>query len=135
MRYLTVEDVLRFNEAEVGPELLADFGLLESGVLRPQATFGGVDLYPDFASKAAVLVFSLIRNHPFIDGNKRTGVGALDAFCILNGYLLTVDDAEIVGLANDIAEGTVTVEAIAGQIKGWLTALVPDEFGTEDEGE
>lgn len=135
MRYLTVEDVLRFNEAEVGLELLADFGLLESAVLRPQATFGGADLYPDFPSKAAVLVFSLIRNHPFIDGNKRTGIGALDAFCILNGYLLGADDAALVGLANDIAEGTLTVEAIAGQIKAWLGSLVPDEFGIQDEGE
>lgn len=134
MRYLRVEDALRFSELEVGPELLADFGLLESAILRPQATFGGVDLYPDFSTKAAVLVFSLIRNHPFIDGNKRTGVGALDAFCLLNGYELAVDDAEIVGLALDIAEGTIAVEAIAGLIKSWLRALVPDDFDN-DEGD
>jgi death-on-curing protein len=134
VRYLRVEDVLRFSELEVGPELLTDFGLLESAVLRPQATFGGADLYPDFASKAAVLVFSLIRNHPFIDGNKRTGVGALEAFCLLNGYELAGEDADIVGLALDIAEGTITVEAIAGQIKSWLRALVPEDFDADERG-
>lgn len=58
MRYLTVEDVIRINEAQVGPNALVDFGLLESAVLRPQATVGGEEAYPDLHIKAAVLFHS-----------------------------------------------------------------------------
>jgi death-on-curing protein len=59
-------------------------------------TFGGEDLYPDLATKAAALGFSLSRNHPFVDGNKRTGHAALETFLVLNGSELAtpVDDAE-----------------------------------------
>lgn len=59
-------------------------------------TFGGEDLYPALIEKAAVLSFSIIRNHPFIDGNKRTGHAAMEVFLILNGYEIwaSVDDAE-----------------------------------------
>ena len=53
MRYLTAGDVLKINESEVGPDQLADFGLLESAVLRPQQTVAGQDAYPDRHSKAA----------------------------------------------------------------------------------
>jgi death-on-curing protein len=77
MRYLTASDVVEFIEAEVGPELLADFGLLESAVLRPQTSVFGADAYPDIHTKAGALMHSLVRNHPFIDGNKRTAVLAV----------------------------------------------------------
>jgi len=75
VRYLTVEEVLEIN-AEVmgGKHTLRDRGLLESAVARPQASAFGVDAYPDLASKAAALLHSLILNHAFVDGNKRTAV-------------------------------------------------------------
>ena len=128
MRYLTAGDVLRLNEAEVGPNLLADFGLLESAVLRPQQTVGGEDAYPDIHSKAAALMHSLIRNHTFIDGNKRTAVLAVDVFYGLNGYELWTDPADMVALALDIAEGQIDVAGIAGTLKSWVRPLkLPDE--------
>ena len=74
MRYLTASDVVLVNQQEIGPDLLADFGLLEAAVLRPQQSVFGSDAYPDIHSKAAAMMHSLIRNHPFVDGNKRTGV-------------------------------------------------------------
>jgi death on curing protein len=67
VRYLTTGEVVAINEAEVGPNLLADFGLLESAVLRPQQTAFGADAYQDVHSKAAALLHSLVNNHPFID--------------------------------------------------------------------
>jgi death-on-curing protein len=76
VRYLTVGDVIAFNRAEVGGDALADFGLLESAVLRPQTAIGELDAYPSVHEKAAALMHSLIRNHPFVDGNKRTAVVA-----------------------------------------------------------
>lgn len=128
MRYLTAGDVLKINESEVGPDQLADFGLLESAVLRPQQTVAGQDAYPDLHSKAAALMHSLIRNHPFVDGNKRTAVLTVDIFYAMNSFDLEADQGEMVALALDIAEGQIDVDRIAGQLKEWARPLrLPDE--------
>ena len=65
-----------------------DQGLLESAVAQPRARFGGNDLYPSIAEKAAALAFSLVKNHPFFDGNKRTGYGAMMMFLSRNGHTI-----------------------------------------------
>jgi len=69
-------------------------GLLESALARPQATFEGVDLYSDLWTKAASLMHSLVQNHPFIDGNKRTALVATGLFVELNGFELTASNDE-----------------------------------------
>jgi death-on-curing protein len=76
--------------------LLRDLGALESAIAQPRQTFGGEDLYPGLAGKAAALGFSLIQNHPFVDGNKRLGHAAMVTFLRLNGRRIeaTVDEAE-----------------------------------------
>jgi death-on-curing protein len=126
--YLTVGDVIAMNEAEVGAEALADFGLLESAVLRPQTTIGGVDAYASIHEKAAALMHSLIRNHPFVDGNKRTAVVAAFTFYLLNGWEIRTQDSDVVALAVDVAEGQLDVAAIAKRLAGWVTQLrLPDE--------
>lgn len=128
MLYLTVGDVIAMNEAEVGAEALADFGLLESAVLRPQTTIGGVDAYASIHEKAAALMHSLIRNHPFVDGNKRTAVVAAFTFYLLNGWEIRTQDSDVVALAVDVAEGQLDVAAIAKRLAGWVTQLrLPDE--------
>lgn len=127
MRYLTADDVLRMSEVEVGPDVLRDFGLLESAIMRPQVTFGGSDLYPDLASKAAAMFFSLVRNHPFIDGNKRVAVMALEALLRLNGYELICDDADLIGIALDVAEAKASTEHVVGFVKDFLSALPLDD--------
>lgn len=123
MHYLNASDVIRIAEAEVGPDTLVDFGLLESAVMRPQQTVGGHDAYPDIHRKAAALMYSLIRNHPFVDGNKRTAVLAVDVFYGLNGWELSAVQGEMVALAVDIAEGQVDVEGIAKVVSSWATQL------------
>lgn len=120
MRYLTASEVLSFNEVEVGHDLLADFGLLESAVLRCQTTVFGVDAYPDIHTKAAALMHSLVRNHPFVDGNKRTAVLAVVVFYNINGFELDIDPGTLLALAVDAAEGHLDVEHIAGALKGWV---------------
>jgi len=76
--------------------LLHDLGALASAVAQPRQIFGGEDLHPSVAAKAAALGFSLIQNHPFVDGNKRVGHAAMVAFLRVNGRRLdaTVDEAE-----------------------------------------
>jgi len=76
--------------------VLRDLGALESAIAQPRQTFGGKDLYPGLAGKSAALGFSLIQNHPFVDGNKRVGHAAMVSFLRLNGRRIeaTVDEAE-----------------------------------------
>jgi death on curing protein len=80
---------------------IRDLGLLESALGQPRITFGGEDLYPSVLDKAAALDFSIIMNHPFVDGNKRTGHAAMETFLILNGIQInaSVDEQEQVILA------------------------------------
>jgi death-on-curing protein len=100
MRYLSLAEVLVLHDRIIthsgGAAGLRDLGSLESALAQPRATFDGVDLYPSLAEKAAALAYSLVGNHPFVDGNKRIGHAALETFLVLNGFELeaTVDDAE-----------------------------------------
>lgn len=123
MRYLTASEVVRVNEHEIGSDLLADFGLLEAAVLRPQQSVFGNDAYPDIHTKAAALMHSLIRNHPFVDGNKRTGVLSVILFYNLNGFLVEAEQQEVIALALDVAEGQNDLERIAGTLKSWVRPL------------
>jgi death-on-curing protein len=111
MRYLTVEEVLEIN-AEVmrGRHALRDLGLLESAVARPQASAFGADAYPDLASKAAALLHSLVLNHAFVDGNKRTAVLATLVFLDLNGYMVRWDQHEALDFVLSLATHQVELE-------------------------
>jgi death-on-curing protein len=80
-------------------------------------TYGGQDLYPSVAEKAAALGFSLIQNHPFVDGNKRVGHAALETFLVLNGAELesSIDEAEVTIL--DVAAGRLGREAFTDWVR------------------
>jgi death on curing protein len=127
--WVTTDHVQDINKHFVGADMLRDFGLLESAILRPQSTAFGADAYPSLHEKAGALLHSLARNHPFVDGNKRTAWAATWVFYELNGYTLVVDDGQIVGLVVDVAEGLADVAAIAGKLKEWATPFpTPDEW-------
>ena len=93
MNYLTPEQVLFIHSRLVGEtggsHGVRDLGLLELAVARPKATFDNKELYPDLCTKAAALMDLLINNHPFVDGNKRTGVTAALLFLRINAHKLT----------------------------------------------
>jgi len=82
-----------------------DQGALESAAARPQMTFAGKDLYPDIWTKAAVLCHSLCKNHPFIDGNKRTAFASMDIFLRLNRQCIDADDDSAEDLMMRLIEG------------------------------
>ncbi len=117
MNYLTTEQVLflhaRLIEETGGSHGVRDVGLLKSAVARPQATFGGEDLYPDLFSKAAALMDSLIRNHPFVDGNKRTGIASAALFLQQNGRRLTATNAELEAFTLYVAVSGPDISEIA----------------------
>lgn len=80
-----------------------DLGLLKSALARPQATFGGLDLYPDIFHQAAALMESLVSNHPFLDGNKRTAITATALFLKRNGLRLKASQKDLVKFTMDQA--------------------------------
>jgi len=117
MRWLTLAEVLALHrqliEQSGGSEGLRDLGLLESALAQPWQSFAGEDLYPGFWQKVACLGFSLIQNHPFVDGNKRIGHAAMEVVMVLNGFQLVVDVDEAERLVLSVAEGTVDRSALS----------------------
>ena len=113
MRYLSVEEVIEINAQVMGGKhVLRDRGLLESAVARPQASAFGADAYPDLAAKAAALLHSLVLNHPFIDGNKRTAVLATLVFLDLNGYVVRWDQREALDFMLRLAQHQVELDDV-----------------------
>ncbi len=119
---ILVEDVLTIHENSItdygGSRGVRDMGLLESAIARPFQTFAGEDLYPSSFAKAAAVGESLIINHPFIDGNKRTGIVVMIA--LLREYNLQVN-------ANNDSLYQFTIAISTGEIKfdaivAWLAA-------------
>ena len=101
-----------------GPPEIRDGGLLESAVMRPQATAFGEDAYPEIHEKAAALVHSLARNHALVDGNKRLSLAALIAFYGMNGVKLTFTNAEAYDFIIAVATGELDdVPAIAAVLR------------------
>ncbi len=100
-----------------GSHGLRDLGLLESAVARPQSSFEGEDLYPNIFLKAAALIHSLLRNHPFVDGNKRTSMFSAMTFLELNGYFFDARQKEVVNFALKIENEKLSVEEIAKWLK------------------
>jgi death-on-curing protein len=88
-------------------------------VYRPQASAFGADAFPTLHEKAAALLHGLARNHPFLDGNKRTAWAATAVFYMINGFLIRADQGDIVALVVDAAEGLADVPAIAAHLKAW----------------
>jgi death-on-curing protein len=137
IRFLTLEEVLDLHRLVLGQfggqAGLRDLGGLDSAVSQPRMMFGGSELYPDLAEKAAALGYSLVRNHSFIDGNKRVGHAAMELFLVLNGWELTagVDEQERVILR--LAAGSLPREEFVAWVRRHLRQR-PDEPGTGAEG-
>lgn len=98
MNYLTPAQVLAIHDQMIkrfgGSSRIRDLGLVESAVARPQASFDGYDLYPTLFEKAGALLQSLLKNHPFVDGNKRTALTSVGIFLAMNGHHLVNTHAE-----------------------------------------
>ena len=126
MRFLSTFKVLelhhRLIEKSKGIAGVRDFSLLESALAQPRMTFDGSELYPTLEEKAVALAFSLIKNHPFVDGNKRIGHAVMEVFLVQNGFEIhaTTDDQEATILK--IASGELSREDFVD----WLRSrLVP----------
>lgn len=127
IRYLTLVEVLNLHrqiiEQSGGALGVRDLGALESALAQPRMTFGGEDLYPTLVDKAAAVGFSIVMNHPFVDGNKRTGHAAMETFLVLNGMEISasVDEQEQVILT--LASGNSGRESFVEWLKQHITAI------------
>jgi len=115
--YLSAAQVVDLHRAQLarygGLGGLRDRAALEAALARPQTTFGGEDLYPDLAAKAAALLHSLVLNHPFLDGNKRVGAHAAVLFLLVNGTELMAVPAALADITLATARGEMSAEALA----------------------
>lgn len=127
MRFLTVSEVLEIHRqimrASGGAAGVHSLAALESAVAQPRMTFDGQELYPTLAEKAAALGFSLIQNHPFVDGNKRTGHAALETYLVLNGHELSATEDEQVAVILGVAAGTTSRDTFRDWLKTHLARL------------
>ena len=116
-QFLALDDVLFIHEDRIrkygGSSGLRDLGLLESAVAMPQATFGGVYLHGTIDEMAAAYLFHIGRNHPFIDGNKRTALACALAFLRLNGVRVVAAEDELYDLVIGCIEGIIGKAEIA----------------------
>jgi len=107
--FLSVEDVLELHADQValygGDYGVRDAGLLESAIAQARATFGGEFLHNDVFEMAAAYVFHIVGNHPFLDGNKRTGVAAALVFLDLNGIEINAPKGSLYNLTMSVAIG------------------------------
>ena len=112
MRYLTLNEVLELYrciiEQSGGAFGIANLGTLESALAQPRMTFGGEELYPTIVEKASALGFTLIKNHPFLDGNKRIGHAAMEVFLVLNGFEISAPMEEQEQIILQVASSAIT---------------------------
>ena len=120
--FLTQEEVLCAHETQIarygGSSGIRDLGLLESALAMPQASFGETYLHADHYEMAAAYLFHIVSNHPFVDGNKRTGMVAALTFLDINGYWFNEDgsvdiDTALEELVLSVACGETEKDAIA----------------------
>jgi len=124
MRYLTIGEIVFLQrsilERTGGLGGIRDLGALESAAAQPRATFGGVDLHVSVSEKAAALCFSIVCNHPFLDGNKRVGHAALETFLVLNGFELDAPVNEQERTILDVAAARIDRPQLASWVAGHL---------------
>ncbi len=118
---LTEQQVLSVHEMMImetgGSNGVRDTGLLQSALNAPFQAFGGKDVYPSLLSKAAAMCRSIISNHPFVDGNKRTGIHVMLIFLEINGVQPDYTQEELIALGLGAAAGNLGVDGILS----WLS--------------
>lgn len=128
--FLTLDEVLALHADQLerygGSPGVRDMALLESALGAPRATFGGGLLHPTLPEMGAAYLFHIVRNHPFVDGNKRAGLAAAIAFLGLNDLWLEADPDELVQLVVGVASGRVGKAEVAVFLDRHVTKLAKE---------
>lgn len=120
-KFLEIADVLDIHQILIeqlgGMSGVRDEGLLESALSQPKASFFGELLHPTIYEQAAAYLYHLAKNHPFLDGNKRTAYGAMEAFLRLNGYNLALSNEESYNMVIQVAQGEMSKEELTSLLE------------------
>lgn len=121
IEFLTVEVVLALHQRQLdrfgGGAGLRDFGLLDSAVAQPQASFGGSYAHEGLFAMAAAYLFHIVSNHPFVDGNKRVGLLAAQVFLDVNGVSLEHESEAFYAVTMGVAERRIDKSAVAAELE------------------
>lgn len=120
--YLSLEDLLALAD-DLGCLDVRDIGLLDSAAHRPASSAFGTDAYSTIHEKAAVLLESLVRNPPLVDGNKRLGWLATFVFYGINGHILEAPDDDAYDLIIELASGEADYHRAAAALESWTSHL------------
>lgn len=127
MKFLSLTEVLAIHRDQVsrygGTTGIRDIELLKSALGIPMATFGGEFLHTDVFEMAAAYLFHLVKNHPFLDGNKRVGAVAALVFLLLNGHDFDAPEDDLVEMVLSVAQGQIDKAEVAVFIRRWSKAL------------
>lgn len=115
--FLDLEDILKLHHSLIehygGCDGVRDVGLLQSAIAMPQAAFGGQRLHDDLFDMAAAYLYHIVQNHPFLDGNKRTGAAAAIVFLAINDVEIDADEDGLVAITLQVATGQADKKQIA----------------------
>lgn len=117
LTFLTLHEIVEIHRDQIarygGDEGVRDWGLLQSALAMPPAAFGGRFVHADLHEMAAAYLFHLVQDHPFVDGNKRTGAVAADVFLAMNNARLTAGQDAYAELVISVASGKAPKSAVA----------------------
>jgi len=115
--FLSLDEALEIHDDQIkrygGAPGVREFGLLQSALAMPRAGGTGGYYHTDLCEMAAAYLYHIVRNHPFVDGNKRTAVAAALVFLLMNGIEIRVTDDELVNTVLAVADGTLTKSGVA----------------------
>ena len=122
-KFLSLAEMLEIHQDQIsrygGASGIRDIALLKSALGMPSVTFGGEFLHTDIYEMAAAYLFHLVKNHPYVDGNKRVGVVAALVFLILNGFDFTAPEDELAEMVLAVARGELDKAQVAVFIRSW----------------
>lgn len=125
-KFLTLKEVQSIHSDQIasfgGSQGIRDQGLLESALAQPKAAFDGQLLHPTIHEQAAAYLYHLAKNHPFLDGNKRTAFAVMETFLLLNGHELTLPDEQTYQMVLDVAQSKLDKEALANLLEQSIAA-------------
>lgn len=123
--FLSLNEVLEIHQDQIvrygGDTGIRDIDLLKSALGMPSATFGDQFLHTDIYEMTAAYLFHLVKNHPFVDGNKRVGAVSAIVFLILNGYDFDAPEEEFADMVLAVARGELDKADVAVFIHRWAT--------------
>lgn len=122
-QFLSLSEVLEIHQDQIarygGDSGLRDIGLLKSALGMPSTTYGGNFLHTDIYEMAAAYLFHIVKNHPFVDGNKRVGTVAALVFLLLNGYDFDAPEDDLAEMVIGVADSQLKKSDVTHFIRKW----------------